>query len=89
MQIKTSWFTHKITAWWIKTMFWPNNLKTQGNFYVLLILYNFSAHKDLYDSDVVNKFGLLDKLYIIFLSPNLPSRIQPADISIIAVLKVG
>ena len=41
------------------------------------------------DSDVVRKFGLPDKLCIIFLPPNIKSRIQPTDMGIIAVLKVG
>ena len=79
----------KIIVWWIKTVFWPHHLKTHGNVYALLILDNFSAHKYLDDSDVARKFGLTDKLCIIFLPPYLTSLIQPADMGIIAVLKVG
>ena len=63
-------------------------MKTHGNFNALLIIDNCSAHKDLDDSDVARKFGLLDKLCI-FLLPNLTSHIQPADMGIITVLKVG
>ena len=64
-------------------------MKTHRKFYALLILDNCSAHKDLNDSDVARKFGLPDKWCIIFLPPNLTSRIQPEDMGIIAVLKVG
>ena len=86
---KKSWFTYKITVWWINTVFWPHHLKTDGNVYSLLILENCSSHKDLDESEVARKFGLLDKLCIILLPPNLTSRIQPADMGIIAALKVG
>ena len=88
MQIKI-WFTQKIIVWRIKRVFWTHHLKTHGNVYALLILDNFSAHKYLDDSDVARKFGLTDKLCIIFLPPYLTSRIQPADMGIISVLKVG
>ena len=46
------------------------------------------AQKYLDNSDAARKFGLLDKLCIIFLPPNITSRIQPTYMGIISVLKV-
>ena len=53
----------------------------------ILTLNNYIAQKEL-DSDVANKFVLLDNFIIIFLPPNLTSRIQPADMAITSVLKI-
>ena len=86
---KKYWFTQKVTVWWIETVFCSHHLKTHWNVYTSLIIDNCSAHKYFEDSDVARKFGLPDKLCIILLPPNLTSRIQPADMGIIAVLKVG
>ena len=71
-----------------KDSFWPHHLKAHRNVYALLILDNCSEHKYLDESDVAGEFVLPDKLCIIFLRPNLTSRIQPAYIGIISVLKV-
>ena len=86
---KKAWFAQKITVWWIKTVSWPHHLKTHRNFNALLILDNWSAQKYLDDSDVTRKVVLQDKLCIVVSPPNIASRIQPADLGIIAVLKVG
>ena len=85
--IYKAWFTQKIIVWWIKRVFWPHHLKIHGNVYASLIFDNFSSHKHLDNSDVATKFGLQDK-WCIFLSANLTSCIQPADMGIIAVLRV-
>ena len=81
--------TQKSTVWWINIVFWSHHLKAHGNVYALLILDNCIAHKYLYDRDVVRKFGLPDKLWIVFLPPNCTSNIQPAGMDVIEVLWVG
>ena len=55
----------------------------------ILIIDNGSAHKDLCGSDFAKEFGLPDTLTIIFLPPNLTSRIKPTDMGITEVLKIG
>ena len=84
-----AYFTLKVTVWWIKTVFWTHHLNIQGYMNAILILDNYSSHKELDGSDVAKKFGLSDRFIIIFLPPNLTSQIQTADMCMLAVLKLG
>jgi hypothetical protein len=77
-----AWFDRNITVWWINSVFWPFHLRTQGDVKALLLLDNCTAH-DINTSDIP------DRLLIIFLPPNMTSMHQPADMGMIATLKVG
>ena len=81
-----AWFTQKITAWWILNFFWPWHLRRRGDVRCILLLDNCSAHKDV---DLVENYVKPPNLTILFFPPNLTSRHQPADMGLIAVLKVG
>ena len=80
---KNAWFTKETTMWWIHNVFWPWHLKENGNVPAILILDNCSAHK------IKGSNRLPKKLFIIFLPPNVTNRHQPADMGMIAVLKIG
>ena len=86
---KNAWFTQTITVWWILNVFWPYHLKYHGDVNALLLLENCSAHKDLDQPSVCKQFLIPDKCHIMFLPPNTTSRMQPADMGIIATMKVG
>jgi hypothetical protein len=79
---RNAWFDKSITIWWIVTAFWPFHLRTQGNVKAVLLMDNCSAH-DIDASDVPAN------LLLIFLPPNMTSMHQPADMGMIASLKVG
>jgi hypothetical protein len=79
---RNAWFDRNITMWWIKTVLWPFHLRTQGDVNALLLLDNCTAHD-------VDMSKLPRKLTIIFLPPNMTSVHQPADMGMIASLKVG
>jgi hypothetical protein len=81
-----AWFTQKITAWWINNVFWPWHVRRRGDVKCILLLDNCSAHKDLH---LVAGFVKPINLIILFFPPNVTSRHQPADMGIIAVMKVG
>jgi hypothetical protein len=77
-----AWFDRNITMWWIKTVFWPFHLRTQGDVNALLLLDNCTAHD-------IDMSRLPRKLAIHFLPPNMTSVHQPVDMGMIASLKVG
>ena len=62
--------------------FWPHHLKYQGNVNAIITLDNFTAHD-------IKQFFLPTRLGIKFLPPKVPSCHKPADMGIIASLKVG
>ena len=81
-----AWFDKKITMWWIKNVFWPyhcDHFRGRETPKALLILDNCSAQTNLDETE------LPDKLHIINLPPGLTCRHQPADMGIIAGIKVG
>ena len=86
---KKAWFTINVTVWWIKHVFWPHHLQKHGNVYAILILDNCSSHQGIDQSDFQKQHNLPEKLIILFLPPNVTSRAQPADMGMIAVLKIG
>ncbi|KAI2498429.1 DNA binding protein [Fragilaria crotonensis] len=80
-----SWFDQNVMKIWILKTFWPYHTTNFGNVPCILILDNFSGHKALFEGG-----WLPDKLRIIFLPANVTtSNHQPADMGIIAGLKVG
>jgi hypothetical protein len=82
---KNAWFDRSITVWWLNTVFWPSHLKKHGNVKALLLLDNCSAH--FVDRQLV--MAPEDKLKIVFFPPNMTSNHQPADMGMIATIKVG
>ena len=64
-------------------MFWPWHKKTHGDVCELLLLDNCSSHKGLDDNRMTKKF------VIIFFPPNVTNENQPADMGIVAAMKVG
>ena len=72
----------EITIWWIRVVLWPYHLKTHGDRACVLLLDNCSAHK-------VDTARLPSNLNILFLPPNVTNTHQPADMGMIASLKVG
>jgi len=78
-----AWFDKEVTIVWINTVLWPWHLKHHGNVYCLLLLDNCPAHANL-DSN-----RLPDHLVIRFFPPNCTSFLQPADMGMIASLKLG
>jgi DDE superfamily endonuclease len=77
-----AWFDRDVKLWWILTVFWPHHVRTQGDVPALLLLDNCTAHD-------VDRSKLPAKLIIFFLLPNMKSNHQPADMGMIASLKVG
>ena len=80
---KNAWFDKNITRWWISNVFWPYHINKHGNVPCVLLLDNFSGHKDL-------GLGMLpNNLHIVFFPPNVTNSHQPANMGLIAALKVG
>ena len=50
---------------------------------------NCTSHQGIDQSDFKKQHDLPEKLIILFLPPNVTSRAQPADMGMIAVLKIG
>jgi hypothetical protein len=67
------WFTQEITIHWINKILWPWHKSNFGDVRCILILDNCRAHTDL----------------ILSFPPNCTSFLQPADMGMIAALKVG
>ncbi len=67
-------------------MFWPWHVRRHGDVKCLLLLDNCTALKDI---DQVENYIKPPNLTTVFFPPNLTSRHQPADMCLIAVLKVG
>ena len=86
---KKAWFTIKVTVWWINHVFWPYHLKKHGNVHAILILDNCTSHQGIDQKEFQKKHNLPEKLIIVFLPPNVTSRAQPADMGMIALLKIG
>ena len=81
-----AWFTKDVTVWWILNVFKPAHEKKHGHHVrAILLLDNCSAHK-LSETQL----GMLpDWLKIVFFPPNVTNRSQPADMGMIASLKIG
>ena len=80
---KNAWFDKTVFLWWIREVFWPHHLKEKGDVPCILLLDNFSAHQ-MKESEKPSK-----NLHLLMLPPNITSNHQPADMGIIASLKVG
>jgi hypothetical protein len=78
-----AWFDRDVTMHWINTVLWPWHVQEHGNVFCLLLLDNCPAHINL------DKNKLPPKLVIEFFPPNCTSFLQPADMGMIACLKVG
>ncbi len=78
-----AWFTKEVTIYWINTVLWPWHKQHFGDVCCILLLDNCKAHTDL------DKSRLPQKLVIPFFPPNCTSFMQPADMGVIAGLKVG
>ena len=79
---KNAWFNREVTIWWIRRVLWPHHLKNHGDKDCVLLLDNCSAHK-------VDEGRLPPLLHLVFLPPNVTNTHQPADMGMIASLKVG
>ena len=79
---RNAWFDVDVTEWWIRKVFLPAHQQKFGNADCILILDNCPAHR-------VNTNILPKNLHVIFLPPNMTSNHQPADMGMIASLKVG
>ena len=80
-----AWFEQKITLWWILNVFWPYHLHTEGYVNAMILLDNYSAYT-LSDEE---KSRLPKSIFILFLPPNVTNTHQPADMGMIASIKVG
>jgi DDE superfamily endonuclease/Tc5 transposase DNA-binding domain len=78
----SAWFDKHVTLWWIETVFIPHHRLKFGNSDCILILDSCPAHK-------INAALLPSWCHIIFLPPNMTSNYQPADMGMIASLKIG
>ena len=64
-------------------MLWPHHISVNGYVNAVLLLDNCSAQTDL------DPAHLPSKLTVVYLPPNMTSNHQPADMGMIASLKVG
>ena len=64
-------------------MFWSHHMSVNGYVNAVLLLDNCSAQTD------VNPDQLPDRLTVVYLPPNMTSNHKPADMGMIASLKVG
>jgi DDE superfamily endonuclease len=79
---KNSWFDKVITVWWINNVFIPSHRQKWGDSDCILILDNCTAHK--IDTTILPTW-----FHLIFRPPNMTSNFQPADMGMIASLKIG
>ena len=79
---RNAWFDKEVTTWWINNVFWPEHVRIHGYVNCILILDNCSAHN--LDYSIFSP-----RLTVKFLPPNVTSMHQPADMGMIAALKVG
>jgi DDE superfamily endonuclease/Tc5 transposase DNA-binding domain len=77
-----AWFDQNVTLWWINTVFIPHHRERFGDTHCILIVDNCSAHK-------IDLQLLPGWCHMIFLPPNMTSNFQPADMGMIASLKIG
>lgn len=78
-----AWFDRDITIWWINHVFWPMHTQKFGQLKAILLLDNCAAHTKL------DPTHLPKNLIIHFFPSNVTSLHQPADMGIIATMKVG
>jgi hypothetical protein len=78
-----AWFDKSVMMWWICNVFWPFHLEQNGDVPAILLLDNFSGQTNL------EKSSLPRNLEIIYFPENVTNTHQPADMGIIASLKVG
>lgn len=78
-----AWFDREVTVWWITHVFWPWHVRKFGDLKAVLLLDNCSANTNLGETK------LPKKLIIRFFPPLVTSHHQPADMGIIATIKVG
>jgi hypothetical protein len=69
--------------WWILKVFWPFHLKYNGNVPAILLLDNCSVQTNM-DASLLPR-----NLEIEYFQENVTNTHQPADMGIIASLKVG
>ena len=78
-----AWLDKPITQWWINCVFWTHHMSVNGYVNSVLLLENCSAQTDM------NPAQLPDRFTVVYLPPNMTSNHQPADMGMIASLKVG
>ena len=82
-----AWFDRNVTRWWIQNVLLRFHDKTHGRGTPCCILLdNCSAHK-LTDQEFERLEGR--NVFVKFFPPNVTSKRQPADMGIIASIKVG
>jgi DDE superfamily endonuclease len=79
---RSAWFDKNVTNWWIRTVFILHHASRHGHSHCILLLDNFSGH-------MIDQSRLPDWLHILFLPPKMTNTYQPADMGMIAALKVG
>ena len=84
-----AWFDVNITVWWVKHVFDPYHKMKWGVVPCIIILDNCPAHKGLDKQNIRDMHDIPKYIHIIFLPPNVTSKAQPADMGIIACLKIG
>ena len=78
---KSAWFNRTVTVWFIFYLFWPWHVENYGNMYCILLLDNCTAYN-------IDLTLIPSRIIIIFFPPNVTNRFQPADMRMIAALKV-
>ena len=80
---RNAWFDKEVTMWWLLHVFWPHHLRVHGDVPCLLLLDNASVQTNL-------DLSLLPaNLHMMYFPPNVTNTHQPADMGMIARLKVG
>ena len=69
---------------WLLHCFWPHHRSRHGDSHCILLLDNFSAHEKILGDSQLPK-----KLHLLFFPPKCTSFLQPADMGMIASLKLG
>jgi DDE superfamily endonuclease/Tc5 transposase DNA-binding domain len=77
-----AWFDKDVTLWWINNVFIPHHFRKFGVSHCILMLDNCPAHK-------IEEASVPSWCHIVFLPPNMTSNYQPADMGMIASLKIG
>lgn len=77
-----AWFDQDMFRWWINHVFWPWHRNTRGSVRAYLLVNNCSARK-------IDEKALPRELTLKYSPQNVMSTRQPADMRMIACLKVG
>jgi DDE superfamily endonuclease/Tc5 transposase DNA-binding domain len=77
-----AWFDQRVTIWWLTNVFIPFHRRKFGDSACILILDNCPAHS--IDASILPSW-----CHVVFLPPNMTSNFQPADMGMIANLKIG